>query len=379
MMENQIAICLEQICHQGFEQGVFSAVSAAVSLRDNGVYRRSFFSGGITRLDGEGYLVHKGTFFDLASLTKPLCTALCALSFMSEGKLRGDEAAFPSLTRLVPAEKEGIWVGHLLHHASGLAAYRPYFESFQACHRKENTELLIGKITEEKLEYPVGTQSLYSDLGFIILGALLEKKGALRLDALYAGRITGPVGLSENIRFFPLGQENHVEKWDIAATEACAWRGKVIHGEVHDEHCWLMGGVAGHAGLFGTVSGVLGLCEILLDCWKGRATHPAFASALLQEVLNTGKPDSLSRFGFRFGFDTPSPKHSSSGAFFSPQSIGHLGFSGTSFWIDPEKEVIIVLLTNRIHPTRANTAIKAFRPRFHDRIMEDIFSMKKGR
>jgi len=124
--------------------------------------------------------------------------------------------------------------------------------------------------------------------------------------------------------------------------------------------------------LFGTVTGVLDLCEILLDVWKGRTIHPAFSHETLQEALTAKQENNP----WRFGFDTPAPGCSSSGTYFSPQSIGHLGFSGTSFWIDPEQDVIIILLTNRIYPSRKNEKIKVFRPYFHDRIMEQFFPEK---
>ena len=144
-----------------------------------------------------------------------------------------------------------------------------------------------------------------------------------------------------------------------------------MQGEAHDEHCWLMGGVAGHAGLFGTLRGVMGLCAMILDVWnnRGKASFPC-GQELLREALTTRHKNG----SWCLGFDTPTPGHSSSGQYFSPQSVGHLGFTGTSFWIDPLHDIAIVLLTNRVHPSRINEKIRIFRPYFHDYIMERLFT-----
>jgi CubicO group peptidase (beta-lactamase class C family) len=129
-----------------------------------------------------------------------------------------------------------------------------------------------------------------------------------------------------------------------------------------------MGGVAGHAGLFGTAQGVSRLCECLLDVWKGRCIHPAFDPVILRHALEAKNPQGV----WSYGFDRPTPGASSSGQFFSAASVGHLGFTGTSFWIDPVQNVVVVLLTNRVHPTRENIQIRSFRPWFHDQIMEIV-------
>ena len=227
---------------------------------------------------------------------------------------------------------------------------------------------ILQKIVKEPLQYSRGTTCLYSDLGFILLGLLLEKSAQIPLDQLYRKNIIEPLNLAEKIFFMPSNSSVQTEKTKMAATEDCPWRKKIMQGEVHDEHCWLMGGVAGHAGLFGTVGGVLSLCECLLDCWQERASHPAFSNNLLRYALNWKQPGE----SWRLGFDTPSSGRSSSGRYFSPKSVGHLGFTGTSFWIDPEQNVIVVLLTNRVHPSRENIKIREFRPFFHDFLMEKI-------
>ncbi|WP_169701657.1 serine hydrolase domain-containing protein [Desulfobulbus propionicus] len=370
-MKNQINRKLSELCRQGLEEGVFCGVSAAVSVTRHGVRSRSWFSGGRTRSDAHGQPVKAETFFDLASLTKPLCTTLCVLHLLETGQMRLCQSGLPPLAPDLEPEKEAITIRHLLQHSSGLPAYQPYFAQFNPRQSPRNKGLLLEKIIREPIDYPLGSTCVYSDLGFMLLGWLIEHTTATRLDHLFSTVITEPLQISSTLRFRPLNEtwtDEHTGT--IAATEKCLWRQRLLQGEVHDEHCWLMGGVAGHAGLFGTIEAVMRLCERLLDIWKGRNSHPAFANALLREALTRRHQSS----SWCLGFDTPTPGRSSSGHLFSAHSVGHLGFSGTSFWIDPEQEVIIVLLTNRVHPSRENIKIRPFRPIFHDRLMETILA-----
>ncbi len=368
-MKNQLNIYIEEACGKGLDQGVFSGFSAGVSVYKNGLHNRGVLSGGWTRFDEVGHKIQRETLFDLASLTKPLCTTLCVLHLIATGKLGWNDSLLSFFDIKKPAEKENIKIRHLLNHSSGFPSYKPYYEKFSSEYSKENKIDLIQKIVQESLEYSPGSCCRYSDLGFILLGALVEKIAGMSLENVYRDFIIDPLRLSSAPCFLPLAQQTPVEKRLIAATEFCGWRKKQIQGEVHDEHSWLMGGVAGHAGLFGSIEGVLTLCELILDIWKDRAEHPAFPNALLHWALETKHPLE----SWCLGFDTPSPGRSSSGTHFSPRSVGHLGFSGTSFWIDPEKDIVIVLLTNRIYPTRTNTKIKQFRPFFHDYLMEKLF------
>ena len=211
-------------------------------------------------------------------------------------------------------------------------------------------------------------------LGFILLAAIIEERSGQSLESFYQRGITGPLGLERDIGFLALDRPLPILRERIAATEDCSWRGRIMQGEVHDEHCWLVGGVAGQAGLFATLNGVTTLCELITDVWKGRTVHPNISSALLKYILEYKHPRST----WALGFDRPTPGGSSSGNYFSPTSVGHLGFSGTSFWIDAERDILIVLLTNRVHPTRANENIRQFRPYFHDQIMQVILKTRNG-
>jgi len=367
-MQNRVNIVVREACEKGLAEGVFSGVSAAVSVVQKKVRYRGWFSGGVTRYDQLGVPVNPSTLFDLASLTKPLCTTLCTLTLIMSGKMQGDDTCLSLLKSNLPPEKKYITIFDILNHSSGLPAYFPYFSDFNPHFSKKNILLLLDKILTEPLMYPPKTTCCYSDLGFILLGQVIEKIAGQPLEQFYRQHVTGPLQLAEHLLFLPLDGSVEREKKRIAATEHCSWRQTTIQGEVHDEHCWLMGGVAGHAGLFGTVAGVLRLCECLLDCWRESACHPAFSNDLLRLALQWQSPAG----NWRLGFDTPSPGQSSSGRYFSPYSVGHLGFTGTSFWMDPEKEVIVVLLTNRVHPSRENIKIREFRPYFHDYLLERI-------
>lgn len=367
-MEIQLNNMLRSLAAAGLRQQVFCGISAGVSVRVRGKRIRAFHSTGVTRTDERGREVTASTLFDLASLTKPLCTVLCTLHLIDRGKLQWQTTLGPS----VGSDKQHITLQHILQHSSGFPAYHPYFQSFSPIQHRENKQQLLRRIREEPLIYPPGSLSVYSDLGFIVLGELLEEVSGCSLDHLFHTHIATPLGVEEALRFLPIGQGHIEDCTNMAATEACPWRQTTLQGEVHDEHCWLMGGVAGHAGLFGTVAAVLCLGEYLLDTWKGRASHPAFAAPLLVRALTCKHPQS----SWCLGFDTPSPGTSSSGRFFSANSVGHLGFSGTSFWIDPQREVVVVLLTNRIHPKRDNIKIREFRPFFHDQLMEVILMEK---
>lgn len=367
-MKDQININLHRVCAQGLEQGVFHGVSAAVSVRQKTGQCRALYHNGWTRNDEHREEVRRETLFDLASLTKPLCTTLCTLHLIGQGKLTLDTPCRSVLNAPVPVDKQAITIGHLLAHCSGLPAYRSYFQRMEPISTRENVQTMLELIVKEPLLHKPGTARVYSDLGFMLLADIIEQVTGGCLEKVFADMIAAPLHLGADLCFIPLGETGKAAGRPVAATEHCPWRQRIIQGEVHDEHCWLMGGVSGHAGLFGTVEAVLRLCEHILEAWQGRVSHMGVANALVQRALvwenDTGSP--------RLGFDTPTPGQSASGQYFSHRSAGHLGFSGTSFWIDPDREVIMVLLTNRIHPARTNQKIKKFRPWFHDELMKAI-------
>ena len=197
---------------------------------------------------------------------------------------------------------------------------------------------------------------------------MIEKLTGQRLDNIYREKVTGPLGLEKQVLFRAVDIYGKKENRHVAATQNCPWRKRVLQGEVDDEHCWLMNGVSGHAGLFGTINGVLNLTKNILNMWQGRENHPSYSNELLRKALTRPYKNQT----WCMGFDTPSPLGSSSGKYLSRQSVGHLGFTGTSFWIDPEKDMTVVLLTNRVHKSRDNEKIKKFRPLLHDTLFKEM-------
>ena len=362
---------LATLLGEGVRQGAFPGASAAV-IRGYGPEQNLIMAtAGTTRLDNRARAVRPETFFDLASLSKPLATTLLLFDSMEQGILTPASRYGELCSRPVPDEKREITVGQLLCHASGLPAYHPYYRDIAPVPKPAHRDKILEIILREPLAYQPGGECQYSDLGFLLLGDLLEEVTKMRLNELFRKRIAQPLGLEKEIFYMPLVGQSPLYRDDrFAATEDCAWRNRTLQGEVHDEHCFLLGGVSGHAGLFGTVRAVALLCGAILKTWQGRSTALPISPALLQQALRPQLPGQT----WRLGFDAPSPTgYSSAGQRLSRGSVGHLGYAGTSFWIDPDHQIIIVLLTNRVHPSRKNTKIREFRPWFHDRIMEYFF------
>ena len=365
-MIKQLNKALKNASEKAVAEGVCTGVSAAISVVNNKKRYQSVFACGLTRTDPLVKPVNTTTLFDLASLTKPLCTTLCTLALIDKGQLTWESACLTELSNDISLEKTTITIQNILHHASGLPAYQPYFQQYEPKASPENSRSLQRQILAETLIHPPGSKCLYSDLGFILLGRLIEQKTGQRLDSFFEQTITGPLRLDQHLRFLPIGSINEREKEMTAATGLCPWRHKLMQGEADDEHCWLMGGVAGHAGLFGTASSVLSLGETLLDCWLEKSNNPAFSNQVLRYALEWSDDSGQ----WALGFDRPTPGQSSCGRHFSSRSVGHLGFTGTSLWIDPERGLVVVLLTNRVHPSRENMKIREFRPFFHDYLLE---------
>lgn len=310
--------------------------------------------------------VEISTYYDLASLTKPFVTVLSLLVLFEKTNIGLKTNINKLIQSHIPYDKSKISLGDLMAHRSGLPGYRPYFKELLniegAMARKKKA---VEYILHEDLVYKTGSSHLYSDLGFILLGEIVEEISKEPLDLFWMKEVLNPLNIQNGFIFSP--EKNNICDKYLAATEKCPWSGKMLKGIVHDENCRVLGGVAGHAGLFGTIEGVLDLCGHLLRQWKGREDHPHYSSEKLRKILCRNNHSN-----WCYGFDTPAKIYSSSGKYFSYQSVGHLGFTGTSFWIDLSRGIVIALLTNRVHPNRENEGIKKFRPMLHDTIMKQI-------
>ena len=266
--------------------------------------------------------------------------------------------------------KHVITLRQLLSHSSGLAAWRHYYKGID--NLRDARAYVYTQLLNEHLESPPGRKAVYSDLGFMLLGAVVEKVSGLNLDQYCQENIFRPLALHDT-GFINLENRRwrgaKLQEEQFAPTECCPWRKRVLCAEVHDDNAYAMGGVAGHAGLFSTVDDLHRLVSCLIACYQGAC---AFLSAtLLREFwMRDGR---VADSTWALGWDTPSARNSSAGTFFSPLSVGHLGFTGTSVWIDLEKNVHVIVLSNRVHPSRENEKIKAFRPALHNAVMQAVF------
>ena len=295
------------------------------------------------------------TSYDLASLTKVLCTATLAATLVERRLIGLDDPVANWSEWWLGADRASVTVRHLLLHASGLPGHRRYFETLRG---GPAFEAAIGR---EPLEYRPGSRSVYSDPGFILLGRALERAAGASLDTQFDAWWRTALGDEPAVRFTP------PTAWlpRTAPTELDPWRGRLLQGEVHDENAAALGGVAGHAGLFGTAAGV-GRCA---RWWMARAAAEPWAT-----FLRRGDIPASSR---ALGWDTMLPT-SSCGTRLSPTAVGHTGFTGTSLWIDRAQDRYVVFLSNRVHPTREGEAMSRVRPALHDAAAGDLSASARG-
>jgi CubicO group peptidase (beta-lactamase class C family) len=339
---------------------IFPGAAYTFSKREQGSYKRESGYYGNAEVYPKKIELKRDSVFDLASLTKVLTTVPLLLILFDKNKLNS-QTKLKDIYPSCPSDKSNITVEQLLSHCSGFQAHQKFFNVLIKKPYKQRKKILFDAILREELTTIPGEKHCYSDIGFMLLGFIIEDITGVSLAESARDLLYGPLGLTGDL-FYPSLQRK--KKFSYVSTEKCPWTNTILSGKVHDDNCRAIGGVAGHAGLFGTLHGVVSMCEQLLDEWKGRGEHPAYSNKQLQRIL-----EPVGNSGWTMGFDLVSESGSSSGNFFSKGSVGHLGFTGTSFWIDPVQDCIVVLLTNRVHPTRENWKIKEFRPVFHDLLM----------
>lgn len=367
---------LQQALDEGVEKHVFPMAQAVVMHEGRVVFDGS--SGGATA----------ETIFDLASLTKVISTTSLFMNAWAGGKL-GPET---KVARFFPQAKSGeanVTVADLLYHRSGLPAFVPYFarvmpavpELFLADTPRavwdEVRNEIIASVFSAGLRAAPAAEAVYSDVGFIQLGEILQLALGGELDALFAERVAKPLGLTSlrfrrvsdrlptDSRIAPTGknrprdpapgQEKLWEPFPAVPSRA---------GEVDDDNAWVLDGVAGHAGLFGTARDVAAFGNSLLS----QDAQPLVRLALERDSKTPGSTRAM-------GFDTPDEKASSAGRHIgnvSPGAVGHLGFTGTSLWIDRGRRLVVALLSNRVALGRDNVLIRQFRPAFHDAVVESL-------
>ncbi len=339
-----------QIVRDAIAAQTFPAAVVEVGHEQGPVWREAF---GHLTYDPEAAACTDATIFDLASLTKVIATTTVVMRLVDEGVLRLDDRVGEWLADWKGKDRDHVTLRDLLAHCSGLSAHLPLYESYTG--RTEFQRVICGLA----LEYTPRTQSIYSDMGFMLLGWIAEDAGGASLSEQHA--IVAQRLAPEYLEFSP----PRVRRPEIAPTEIDTWRGRLLIGEVHDPNCWALNGEAGHAGLFGTASAVGGFARLVLR-------------GLTEGGNALAKPETIQMFARRttdipdssraLGWDTMKPS-SSCGSRMSPTAIGHTGYTGTSLWIDWARGMYAVLLTNRVHPTATNHAILQVRPAFHDAVI----------
>ncbi|MBF0376442.1 MAG: serine hydrolase [Desulfamplus sp.] len=420
---------ISQLMQDGVNDGVFPSGVLLISHKDKIIFHEAF---GVVNIES-GEIAKKDSIFDLASLTKPLATALCVMKLVEQGILYLDQRLYQiqnivqklsnnlnniesretticDAQFIIPNDKADITLDQLLRHTSGLPAHRPFYQELILHPEPERKKLLRELILKEPLVQKPGKEQIYSDLGYMLLAWIVERVSGFPLDIFVYKCIYEPIGIND-LFFIPIHQNtcsyksyskntncknNNSSNKDIkkqiadlkqrklfVPTEICPWRKKLLQAEVHDDNAWAVGGVEGHAGLFGTALGVWSILIELMNILHGDKSLLVRKDILKNFLAKKSRVEityshhmfesiTSKRFDMVAGFDTPSIKGSSSGRYFAPESIGHLGFTGTSFWLDPIKSIIVILLSNRVHPARTNQKIKEFRPKLHDLIVETL-------
>lgn len=299
--------------------------------------------------------VTTNTIYDLASLSKVVATTTAAMICYDKKLFSLDDKVVKYIREFGINGKENITIKNLLVHNSGLPAWKKFYD------RNLTANQVLNEIYSLELDYKPGEKTVYSDLGIITLGKIIEKVTFKDLDVFCKDEI-----------FIPLQMNSTFYNPDDSFKKLCApteidnyWRMKTLQGEVHDETSTMLNGVAGHAGLFSTANDIAKLMAILMN--KGTLNDKQFIRQSTVEFFIKKYSDASSR---AIGWDTKSETGSSAGDYFSKNSFGHTGFTGTSIWADPERNLFVVFLTNRVYPTRENGKLGKVRPELHNTIIK---------
>jgi CubicO group peptidase (beta-lactamase class C family) len=357
---------LKRLATELVEKGVAPAVVVVAALRDAGQWRSEAGAAGRLSAARNVCSTTPDTWFDLASITKPV-TALAAARLARAGKIGLGAKLREFLPEVASAPAANATLEQLLAHRAGLEAHRRFYRHLMDGKTVDRRAALLEAASSRRAAPgPDGTfDPIYSDLGYLLLGEALRRAAGRPLDDVLDSEVIAPLRLA-------MGSARRLRARDanfdraVAPTEMAPWRGGIVRGFVHDENawCWSGEGASGHAGLFGTARAVAQLGEAVVDALHGRLD--SFLTR--DEIGSLVKP----RPGgtMRAGFDGKSPQGSSAGTRFGPSTVGHLGFTGTSLWCDVDREWVGVLLSNRVCPSRDNDLIRSLRPFAYDRIAE---------
>ena len=354
---------MTDLLKQGFIKGVYPGAVLLVAKKGQIYFQKEV---GNLSIIPRVLPLKRDTIFDLASLTKPLASTVAVMKLVDDGRINLDQTLSDILKTDNLGDKKALTVRSILNHCAGFRDWMPFFSELVNYSADVRKKVLRAKIIKEPLQYAHGTACLYSDLGFMILEWVVESASGDTLADFVHKNIFNPLRLKRTL-FLPA--DPPFDREEFAATEDCPWRKRIIQGEVHDENAFAVGGYSGHAGLFGTAEEIYTISNMLSGHYFGKRSD-FFSPDTVREFFK--RQEIVKGSTWALGWDTPSPENSSAGRYISSKSVGHLGFSGTSIWMDLDKGISVVFLSNRIHPSRSNIAIRAFRPALHDLIFKEI-------
>ena len=345
---------VDKVINKAVEDKSFPGAVVLVWKDGKTIYEKAF---GNYTYDSSSPKIKTNALFDLASLTKVVATTTAAMICYDRKSISLDDKVTKYIPEFGVNGKDNITIKNLLIHNSGLPAWKKFYG------RDLKYDDVINEIYSSELEYKTGEKTVYSDLGIITIGKIIEKVSGKSLDVFCKDEI-----------FIPLKMESTFYNPDDSLKKLCApteidnyWRMKTLQGEVHDETSAMLNGVAGHAGLFSTADDLAKLMSVLLN--KGKVNQKIFIQQSTIELFTKRVSEESTR---AIGWDTKSDSGSSAGKYFSKNSFGHTGYTGTSIWADPDRNLFVVFLTNRVYPTRENTKIQKVRPQLHNAVIKSI-------
>jgi CubicO group peptidase (beta-lactamase class C family) len=351
-MDENLTLHLDEVLGSAVSAGVTPGAVLAVGRHGNLVHLRAY---GRVDPDPASRVTSPRTIYDLASLTKVVGTTTAAMILEEEGRLDLDRPIREYLPELDSPEKASITSRMLLTHEAGFEAFAALYQDFRG------RDQYLAQINARPLRWSPGTRTEYSDWDLILMQLIVERLTGSTLDQFLQERVFGPLGMVDT-GFNPPGPVRE----RIAPTEIQEFRGGKVHGEVHDENAWALGGVAGHAGLFSTAPDLAIFAQMMLNGGEIGGQRILRAETIARWTARQAGGSTRA-----LGWDTPAPR-GSAGRYFSARSFGHTGFTGTSIWMDPEKGLYVVLLTNRVNPTRENTGIGAVRTAVADAVQQAV-------
>jgi beta-N-acetylhexosaminidase len=351
---------VDEVVNQAIKDSAFPGAVVLIGMDSSIIYEKAY---GHFTYDTNSTPVAWNTMYDLASLSKVISTTTATMICYDRGLFKLDDPVAKYIPQFGKNGKDKVTIRNLLVHDSGL---RPDItrspSSFDTV--KNKPQAVLNEIYNDSLVYPTGTKMVYSDLNFITMGKIIEKVTGETLDKFAEKEIFDPLGMNSTMYNPPASL-----KYRIAPTEYdSTWRHRQIQGTVHDETSALLGGVAGHAGVFSDAEDIAKLLQMLLQ--KGNYQGRQYIKPSTVEMFVKRQSDLSTR---ALGWDTKAPNgYSSAGHLFSNLSYGHTGFTGTSVWTDPTRNLFVVFLTNRVYPTRKDLKILRVRPKLHDAVINSI-------